>query len=118
MNIITSYTRELGLTCAIVFTFLAYYFDFFRDGMMMSGVIVTVVVAYAALVWSEKVTDERDDYIRAKTDRALFILTLLLLLASIIYKTFSHESYAFEVTLLTVLAIAKVIIARYSRNIH
>ena len=102
----------------IALAFLSYYFDFFKDGMVTSGIIVLVLVLYIALMFAETVHDERDEYIRSKVDRILYILTLLLILGDIIWKTFSHFSYMSEVVLLTILSLSKIIVAKVIKNSH
>jgi hypothetical protein len=80
--------------------------------MMMSGLLAVVVMLYISLMWSEKVSDERDEYIRSKVDRWLYIITMSLFLIDIIYKTFTHQSYMSEIVILTVLALAKIILSK------
>lgn len=116
MKMISSKIKDLLMIISIILAFAMYYFDLFKDGMVMSGFIVILILIYIALLWSEKVNDERDEYIRAKTGRLLYITTILALLADIVYKTFSHESYVSSVTILTLLALTKVISSRYFKD--
>jgi hypothetical protein len=112
------YRNEALTVSAILIAFLAYHLDVFRDGMMASGLIVTALVIYIALIWSEKINDERDEYLVSRVDRYLYVVTLSYLLLTIIYKTFIHADYFFEVLLVTILAIAKVIMVNYVKRNH
>jgi uncharacterized membrane protein len=114
-NINTKIT-DLIMLGVIISTFLIYFFDIFKDEMIMSGFIVVILVSYTGLIWSEKADDERDEYIRARTGHVLYITTLILALSSIVYKTFTHSNYFESVCFLTVLALVKVITSRYFRE--
>ncbi len=116
MKIINTQLKEYILAGLIIASFLAYYFDLFKDGMMMSGVFAVVIMAYIAIIWQESVHDERDEYIRSKVDRILYILTLSLIFLDIVYKTFTHASYMDGVIILTVLSIAKVVLSKTMRS--
>ncbi len=118
MKTINSKIKEYVLALLIVLSFLAYYFDLFKDGMMMSGIFAVVIMVYIGIIWQEKVYDERDEYIRSKIDRYLYILTLCLIFAGIVYKTITHQSYMDDVVILTVLSLAKVILSKTVQNNH
>ncbi len=100
----------------IVVAFLAYYFDLFKDGMVISGVFAVVIMVYIGIIWQERAHDEREEYIRSKVDRYLYILTLLLVFVDIIYKTFTHESYMNDVIILTVLSLTKIVLSKTISN--
>ena len=104
--------REYLLSVLIVLSFAAYYFDWLKDGMMMSGIIALILTIYISVIWSEKVYDERDEYIRSKVDRWLYIITMLIILCSVVYKTFTNSSYMLEVFILTALALSKVFLSK------
>lgn len=104
--------KEYILGFLILASFLTYYFDLLKDGMMMSGLLAVVVMLYISMIWSEKTFDERDEYIRSKVDRWLYIITMSLFLIDIIYKTFTHQSYMSEIVILTILAISKTVLAK------
>ncbi len=118
MKTINSKIQEYVLALLIVLSFLAYYFDLFKDGMMMSGIFAVVIMVYIGIIWQEKIYDERDEYIRAKVDRYLYILTLGLIFVDIIYKTFAHQSYMDGVIILTVLSLTKVILSKTIHSSH
>jgi hypothetical protein len=111
-NKLNTQTKEYILGFLILVSFITYYFDLLKDGMMMSGLLAVVVMLYISMIWSEKVYDERDEYIRSKVDRWLYIITMSLFLIVIVYKTFSHESYMTEIIILTILALAKIILSK------
>lgn len=115
MKSLTATTKEYVLSVLIIGSFITYYFDLLHDGMMTSGIIAVVVMVYIGIIWQEQTHDERDEYIRSKVDRILYIMTLVLLLADITYKTFAHVSYMNELSILTILSIAKVVL---SKSIH
>lgn len=112
INKINNNTKEYILGCLILATFVTYYFDLLKDDMMMSGLIAVLVMLYISLLWSEKVNDERDEYIISKVDRWLYIITMSLFLVDIIYKTFSHQSYMSEIVILTILALSKITLSK------
>ena len=112
----TGESKEIVLGFLILTSFLTYYFDLLKDGMMMSGLIAVVVMIYISMIWSEKVYDERDEYVRSKLDRYLYILTMSLFLIDIIYKTFTHQSYMSEILILTILAVSKIFLAKFIKD--
>jgi hypothetical protein len=112
INKLNPKVKEYILGFLILASFITYYFDLLKDGMMMSGLIAVVVMLYISMMWSEKVNDERDEYIRSKVDRWLYIITTSLFLIDIIYKTFAHLSYMSEIIILTILALSKIILSK------
>lgn len=116
INKISSEVKEYILGGLILITFLAYYFDLLKDGMMMAGFLTVVVLSYIVLIWSEKVNDERDEYIRSKIDRYLYILVMGLFLIDIIYKTYIHHSYMSEIIILTILALSKIVLTKVVKS--
>lgn len=115
MQILNTY-KEYILGVLITLSFISYYFDFFNDEMVVSGVIALVIVAYISILWSEQVYDERDDYIRSKVDRKLYIFTIILLLGDIVIKTFMHQSYMSELVILTLLALGKIFLSKLAKE--
>lgn len=111
-------TKEFSIALLILGSFITYYFDLLHDGMMMSGVIAVILMVYIGIIWQEQTHDERDEYIRSKVDRILYIVTLVLLLIDITHKTFAHISYMSELVILTTLSLAKVILSTFLRNKH
>ena len=111
-----SKNNELLLGGGLVILFFIYYFNLLNDGMMISGAITIIATLYISLIWQEKVYDERDEYIRAKVDRYLYIITLILLMADIIYKTFNHEDYMVTLIILCSLSICKIVLSRVIKN--
>ncbi len=109
---------EYILGTSIVLLFLIHYFGFLDQGMMYSGIIILLVCSFIGLIWKEKVLDERDEFIRAKTDRYLFLLTLSIVSISILIKTFSHQDYFDELLLLTILSICKLMISKFLTSKH
>lgn len=103
--------KEYVLAFLIIATFATYYFDLLKDGMMVSGALAVVIMLYISLLWSEKVLDERDEFIRSKVSRLLYIITIVLILLDIIYKTFQHESYISSIIILTVLSLSKILLS-------
>lgn len=103
--------KEYVLAFLIIVSFATYYFDLLKDGMVVSGIIAVVILLYISMLWAEKIHDERDEYIRGKVDRWLYIITLVLLFADIVYKTFAHLSYMDDVVLLTILSLTKIILS-------
>lgn len=118
MKIITTQHKEYLLAFLILGSFVTYYFDLLKDGMVMSGLFAVVMMIYIGIIWQEKISDERDEFIRSKVDRMLYIITLILLLIDITIKTFAHVSYMNELIILTTLSLAKVIVSAVLRNKH
>lgn len=110
--------KEYVLAFVIIATFITYYFDLLKDGMMMSGIFAVVIMAYISMLWAEKIEDERDEYIRSKVDRILYIFTLIILLGDIVFKTFSHQSYMSDIIILTILSLSKIILSKVIKNTH
>ncbi len=113
---INNNTKEYILGFSILTTFVIYYFDLLKDGMVMSGLIAVLVMLYISVLWNENVNDERDEYIRSKVDRYLYIITMSLFLMDIIYKTFSHQSYMSEIIILTILALSKIFLSKLVKS--
>ena len=109
---------EFVLGISIVLLFLVHYFGFLDQSMIFSGILVTLVCAFIGLVWKEQALDEREEFIRTKTDRYLFLLTLSLISLSIIYKTFNHINYFEELLLLVILSIIKLFLSRFISKVH
>jgi hypothetical protein len=116
MKFINTKIKEYVLGAVILFAFALYYFDVLKDGMMISGVFAVVIMLYISMIWREDVVDERDEYIRSKTDRYLFIITLAVILIDVIYKTFAHESYMSDVIILTILSLSKIILGKFLKD--
>ena len=108
--------KEYVLASVIIVTFITYYFDLLKDGMMMSGIFAVVIMVYISMLWAEKIEDERDEYIRSKVDRVLYILTLVMVLGDIIYKTFSHQSYMSDIIILTILSLSKIVLSKVIKD--
>ena len=115
---ISNKVKELVLGLSLVTLFFVYYFDILNDGMMVSGFITLIAAIYALLIWQEKIYDERDEYIRSKVDRYLYIITILVLTADIVYKTFTHTSYISNMLILCVLSIGKIILSKIIKSTH
>lgn len=108
--------KEYVVALVIIGTFVTYYFDLLKDGMMMSGIFAVVIMVYISMLWAEKIKDERDEYIRSKVDRILYILTLVIVLGDIIYKTFSHQSYMSDIIILTILSLSKIVLSKVIKD--
>lgn len=116
MKIINNQLKEYVLAVVIIASFLAYYFDLLKDGMMMSGIFAVVMMVYIGIIWQEGAHDERDEYIRSKVDRILYIITLVLIFTDIVYKTFAHISYMDDVIILTILSLSKITLSKVIKN--
>jgi nitrate reductase gamma subunit len=110
--------KEYLVALVIIATFITYYFDLLKDGMMMSGIFAVVIMVYISMLWAEKIEDERDEYIRSKVDRLLYILTLIIVLGGIVYKTFSHQSYMSDIIILTILSLSKIVLSKVVKETH
>jgi hypothetical protein len=104
--------KEYALPALILASFITYYFDFLKDGMMISGIFSVLIMLYIGILWREQIKDERDDFIRSKVDRYLFISTLGFIFIDILYKTYNHQSYMSEVIILTALSLLKIILSK------
>lgn len=110
--------KEYVLALIIIATFITYYFDLLKDGMIMSGIFAVVIMLYISMIWAEKIEDERDEYIRSKVDRILYIFTLIIVLGDIVYKTFSHQSYMSDIIILTILSLSKIVLSKLVKSSH
>lgn len=116
MKLHTTKLKEYVLAFLILASFATYYFDLLQDGMMTSGIIAVVIMLYISMIWAEKINDERDEYIRSKVDRFLYIITLVVILGDIVHKTFAHESYMSSVVILTILSLSKILLSYTIKN--
>ena len=103
--------NEIVLAFLLFGLLVAHFLGLFDPGMMVSGLMVVFSCAYIGFLWRESVYDERDEYIRAKVDRILYIVTLLLLTAVIVYKAFAHVNYISEILIISLLSFGKIIIS-------
>ncbi len=108
-----NYIKEIILGSLIAFSLIVHFFDLLNDSMMFSGIIVIIILGYITTLFQEKTSDERDEYIRNKTNRYLFVLTTTLLLLIIIFKIFTHIDYKQELLLLTIIAFAKIVLNKF-----
>lgn len=118
MKIINTQLKEYVLAGVIISSFVIYYFDLLKDGMVMSGIFAVILMVYIAIIWQESAHDERDEFIRSKVDRILYILTLVLIFIDIVYKTFTHESYMGGVIILTILSLSKIVLSKIIKSSH
>ena len=108
--------NEVVLGGLLLGLLVAHFLGLFDPGMMVSGLMVVFSCAYIGFLWRESVYDERDEYIRSKVDRLLYILTLILLTIVIVYKAFSHSSYISEILIISLLSFGKIIMSYYIKN--
>ncbi len=116
MKFINTKIKEYVLGAVILLAFALYYFDVLKDGMMISGIFAVIIMLYISMIWREEVLDERDEYIRSKTDRYLYIVTLIIILLDVVYKTFTHQSYMSEVIILTILSLSKIVLGKFLKD--
>lgn len=110
--------NEITLAGLLAGLLVAHFLGLFDPGMMVSGLMVVFSCAYIGFLWRESIYDERDEYIRAKVDRILYIFTLLLLTVVIVYKAFAHENYISEILIISLLSFGKIIISYIIKKIH
>jgi hypothetical protein len=107
------YFKEILLVILISLSLFVHFFDLLDESMMFSGLIVLIILGYITTLFQEKTQDERDEQIRYKTNRYLYILMISFLLISIIYKIFAHIDYNTELILLTTISFAKIILNKF-----
>ena len=108
----TSFIRnELLLGALLIGLLIAHFLGLFDSGMMISGLMVVFSCFYIGFLWRESIYDERDEYIRAKVDRALYIGTMFLLTGVIVYKAFAHTNYTSEILIISLLSFGKIIMS-------
>jgi len=110
--------NEIALAGLLFGLLVAHFLGLFDPGMMVSGLMVVFTSAYIGFLWRESVYDERDEYIRAKVDRTIYIFTLLLLTIVIVYKAFAHVSYLSEIIIISLLSFGKIIVSYFIKNRH
>ena len=108
--------NEIALAGLLFGLLIAHFLGLFDPGMMVSGLMVVFTSLYIGFLWRESVYDERDEYIRAKVDRILYIFTLLLLTIVIVYKAFAHAGYLSEILIISLLSFGKIIISYTIKN--
>lgn len=109
--------NEIALAGLLLGLLIAHFLGLFDPGMMVSGLMVVFTSAYIGFLWRESVYDERDEYIRARVDRILYIFTLLLLTCVIVYKAFAHVNYISEILIISLLSFGKIIISYIIKKI-
>ena len=110
--------NEIVLAGLLAGLLAAHFLGLFDSSMIVSGLMVVFSCAYIGFLWRESVYDERDEYIRAKVNRLLYIVTLLLLTVVIVYKAFAHENYSSEILIVSILSFIKIIISYSIKKIH
>lgn len=109
---------EFYLGLIILSLMFVHFFGLLDQSMMFSGLILILSFTFIGLVWGERSVDERDEFIRAKTDRYLYLLTLTSLSVLILFKTFAHIDYFYELILISILTFGKLVISKYLKNTH
>lgn len=117
MKLLSTY-NEVSLFGLLVGLLIAHFLGLFDSGMMISGMMVVFSCVYIGFLWRETVYDERDEYIRAKVDRMLYIFTLILLTGTIVYKAFAHTTYTSEIFIISLLSFGKIIMSYIVKNKH
>lgn len=110
-NIAILQLNEVALAGLLAGLLVAHFLDLFDPGMVVSGLMVVFSCAYIGFLWRESVQDERDEYIRSKVDRMLYIFTLVLLTIVIVYKAFAHVNYVSEILIISLLSFGKILIS-------
>ena len=110
--------NEVALGGLLVGLLVAHFLGLFDSKMIVSGIMVVFSCAYIGFLWRESVYDERDEYIRAKVDRLLYIATLALLTSVIVYKAFEHISYSSEIIVISLLSLSKIVMSYIIKNKH
>lgn len=110
--------NEVTLGGTLFGLLIAHFLGLFDSKMILSGIMVVFSCIYIGFLWRESVYDERDEYIRAKVDRLLYIATLLLLTIVIVYKAFAHINYTSEIIVISLLSFAKIVISFIIKNKH
>ena len=100
----------LGLTLLIIV--IIYITGLFDASMMISGAVVVLMCVYIGVLWSEGAVDERDEYIRSKVDRSLYILAIFLISANVLYYAFLHIDYKPQLVILCVLSASKLLLSK------
>ena len=111
-------SNEVALAGLLLGLLVAHFLGLFDPGMMVSGLMVVFTSAYIGFLWRENVYDERDEYIRSKVDRILYIFILSLLTVTIVYKAFAHVSYLSEILIISLLSFGKIIISYIVKKIN
>lgn len=110
--------NEIVLTGLLSGLLIAHFLGLFDSSMMVSGLMVVFSCAYIGLLWRENIYDERDEYIRGKVDRMLYIITLILLTLVIVYKAFAHVQYTSEILIISLLSFGKIIMSYGIKKMH
>ena len=101
--------EETGASRIIVIIYITGLFD---ASMMISGAVVVLMCVYIGVLWSEGAVDERDEYIRSKVDRSLYILAIFLISANVLYYAFLHIDYKPQLVILCVLSASKLLLSK------
>ena len=107
---------ELSLGIIFIILLIIHVFGLLDQSMMISGALVLFACVYLGLLWSEKVNDERDEYIRSKVDRYLYIGAILGIIIDIVYKTGMHMSYLDLLIILSILTVGKLVLSKVIKD--
>lgn len=112
---IINYTEYILLSSLLLVGVL-HYLDLLDMKMYFSGLLFLVVCVYISLLWKENVGDERTEFIKAKTDRYLFLILNFILSIYVLFGILLHYDYNQGLILLSLITFTKILISKHLEN--
>ena len=112
---IINYT-EYFLIGILALVAIVHYAGLLDMKMYFSGILLLLVCVYISLVITEKKGDERDEFIKAKTDRYLYLFINILLSIYVLFGILFHFDNTLATALLGIITLAKIIIGKFLQN--
>ena len=104
---------ELTLLFLLGMVAIVHYMGLLDMKMYFSGIIFFAVCVYISFLWKEAKGDERDEYIKAKTDRYLFLLCNFIISLYILLGIILHFDFSIPLLFLSIMTLSKIIISKF-----
>jgi len=114
-NYIKNYA-EYFLVGILAFVAFVHYAGLLDMEMYFSGITLLIVCVYISLVVTEKNGDERNELIKAKTDRYLYLFVNILLSGYVLTGILFHLDIKLATIFLGIMTLSKIIIGKILQN--
>jgi hypothetical protein len=91
---------------------IVHYMGLLDMKMYFSGIIFFAICAYVLFLYRETSGDERTEYIKAKTDRYLYLLCNFIISIYILLGIILHFDFSIPLFFLSVMTLSKIIISK------
>lgn len=110
-----SKVTELLLGLVLLTTAYVHQAGLLDAQMVFSGLVLFVVCLFVVSVWGESAFDEREEFVRSKVDRWVYLFTVSVLGIHIAYSAFMHTTNTTSLYMLLIIALFKIIVSKYIR---